>query len=156
MMPCHSSGSSCSASSIEPFTSAKRAVTCLRSPSSADLDCRILSARCLGVYERGSCGGRESRVEGRKCPPSELSTLDGRLSTSLRAPPHLPQNLKPGGFAKPHFGQPASKRWAQLPQNFIPSGLSKPHPPQIIHRVLAQEDPPEQENAKLEIRSKCE
>ena len=39
----------CSASSIEPFTSAKSTVTCLRSPSSADLDCRILSARCFGV-----------------------------------------------------------------------------------------------------------
>jgi len=32
---CHSSGSSCSARSIEPFTSAKRTVTCLRSPSRA-------------------------------------------------------------------------------------------------------------------------
>src|SRR5438094_404538 len=32
---CHSSGSTCSASSIEPFTSAKRTVTCFRSPSRA-------------------------------------------------------------------------------------------------------------------------
>ena len=29
----HASGSSCSASSLEPFTSTKRTVTCLRSPS---------------------------------------------------------------------------------------------------------------------------
>jgi hypothetical protein len=32
-----------------PFTSPNRTVTCLRSPSSADFDCRILSARCRGV-----------------------------------------------------------------------------------------------------------
>ena len=33
----------------EPFTSANNTVTCFRSPSSAERDCRILSARCLGV-----------------------------------------------------------------------------------------------------------
>ena len=37
---CHSSASSYSASSIEPFTSAKSIVTCLRSPSWADFGCR--------------------------------------------------------------------------------------------------------------------
>ena len=42
-------GPCCSASSIEPFTSAKSTVTCLRSPSRADLRLRIFSARCLGV-----------------------------------------------------------------------------------------------------------
>jgi len=55
----NASGSSCSASSIEPFTSANSTVTCLRSPSSADFDCRILSARCLAVWARGSdCAAR--------------------------------------------------------------------------------------------------
>ena len=44
---CHSSGSTCSASSIEPFTSAKRTVTCLRSPSRALREVRIFSARCF-------------------------------------------------------------------------------------------------------------
>jgi hypothetical protein len=38
-----------SASSREPFTSAMSTVTCLRSPSSAAREARILSARCLGV-----------------------------------------------------------------------------------------------------------
>src|SRR5439155_9713543 len=52
MIRCHSSGSSCSASSIEPFTSAKSTVTCLRSPSSAPRARRIFSARCRGVYAR--------------------------------------------------------------------------------------------------------
>jgi len=45
MIPCHSSGSSCSASSIERFTSAKTTVTCLRSPCSAARVVRIFSAR---------------------------------------------------------------------------------------------------------------
>jgi hypothetical protein len=38
-----------SSSSIEPFRSANRTVTCLRSPSSAAFEVRIFSARCLGV-----------------------------------------------------------------------------------------------------------
>src|SRR5262249_40144784 len=43
-------GGACSARSMEPFTSAKRTVTCFRSPSRV----RIFSARCFGVEERGS------------------------------------------------------------------------------------------------------
>jgi hypothetical protein len=35
--------------SIEPFTSAKRTVTCLRSPSRAERAVKIFSARCFGV-----------------------------------------------------------------------------------------------------------
>ena len=34
---------------LEPLRSAKRTVTCLRSPSRAALEVRIFSARCLGV-----------------------------------------------------------------------------------------------------------
>ena len=34
---------------LDPLRSAKRTVTCLRSPSSAALEVRIFSARCLGV-----------------------------------------------------------------------------------------------------------
>jgi hypothetical protein len=34
---------------IEPFRSAKRTVTCLRSPSRALFKVRIFSARCFGV-----------------------------------------------------------------------------------------------------------
>ncbi|HJQ90057.1 MAG TPA: hypothetical protein VJ820_21620, partial [Propionibacteriaceae bacterium] len=36
-------------SSMEPFRSAKRTVTCLRSPSKAVLEVRMRSARCFGV-----------------------------------------------------------------------------------------------------------
>src|SRR5262245_45633966 len=49
MMRCQSSGSSCSASSIDPFTSAKSTVTCLPSPSRAAFEWRIFAARCCGV-----------------------------------------------------------------------------------------------------------
>jgi hypothetical protein len=49
-----SSGSPSASSSIEPLRSAKSTVTCLRSPSSAALEVRIFSARCLGVYVSGA------------------------------------------------------------------------------------------------------
>src|SRR5262249_4365811 len=53
--------------SIEPFTSANSTVTCLRSPSRALREIRIFSARCLGVYERGS--GRDVALAGATgCP----------------------------------------------------------------------------------------
>ena len=41
----HASGSSCSSSFIEPFTSTKRTVICLRSPSTAAFAWRIISMR---------------------------------------------------------------------------------------------------------------
>jgi len=44
-----SSGSSVSARRLKPAMSAKSTVTWRRSPSSAERDVRILSARCLGV-----------------------------------------------------------------------------------------------------------
>lgn len=53
-MACQRSGSTCPASSSEPFTSAKSTVTCLRSPSRADTDCRIRLVRC-GANFRAAC-----------------------------------------------------------------------------------------------------
>src|SRR5690242_5718811 len=58
-----SSGSRSASSSIEPLRSANSTVTCLRSPSSADFDARIFSARLLqgiGVLSRklGLCDVR--------------------------------------------------------------------------------------------------
>jgi len=50
----NASGSSCSASSIEPFTSANSTVTCLRSPSSAGLRLQDLVGEVFGrVGARG-------------------------------------------------------------------------------------------------------
>src|SRR5262245_35081194 len=89
MILCHSSGSSCSARSIEPFTSAKSTVTCLRSPSSALRDVRILSARCFGVYARGS---------------NDTLVADGRSRALIRAP-HLRHTLAPGSLPAAHAGQ---------------------------------------------------
>src|SRR5204862_7518727 len=48
-----SSGSRSASSSIELLRSAKRTVTCFRSPSIAVFDVRIFSARRRGVYESG-------------------------------------------------------------------------------------------------------
>src|SRR5262249_17208432 len=106
MILCHSSGSTCSARSIDPFTSAKSAVTCLRSPSSALRDVRIFSARCLGVYERGSGGG-----------PGFVASESG--------PPHLPQNLIAGAFPKPQLEHLRFSGAPQSPQNFMPLAFSK-------------------------------
>jgi hypothetical protein len=53
---CQPSSPSFSESSVEPAMSAKSTVTCLRSPSRAEREVRMRSARCLGVYERGACG----------------------------------------------------------------------------------------------------
>src|SRR5262245_23133595 len=92
MILCHSSGSTCSDRSIDPFTSAKSTVTCLRSPSRAERDARILSARCFAVYERGS---KDTRV------------ADGRSEAPCRSP-HLRQNLAPGRLPAPHAGQLSS------------------------------------------------
>ena len=46
---CRSSGSSCVDIFVKPTQSAKSTVTCLRSPSSAERELKILSARCFGV-----------------------------------------------------------------------------------------------------------
>ncbi len=74
MILCHSSGSTCSARSIEPFTSAKRTVTCLRSPSRADFDVQDLLGQVLGrIGARVACGRRDA---------------GGRSGTSLCPRPH--------------------------------------------------------------------
>src|SRR5262245_4863901 len=76
----HASGSSCSASFIEPFTSTKRTVTCLRSPSIAAFAWRIFSARSGGVV-----------------PPAIVSAV-----------PQPPQNLSPTSIGAPQEGHPTA------------------------------------------------
>src|SRR5262245_34238226 len=115
MMPCQSSGSSCSASSIEPFTPANRTVTCLRSPSRADLECRILSARCCGVHAAGS-GVR-------------ISTFG--LWICCKEAPHSPQKLSPGSLAVPQAEQTKTSGVPQPEQNFRPSRFSCPQDAQV-------------------------
>src|SRR5207249_9686509 len=85
---------------IPPFTSAKRTVTCLRSPSRAERDVRIFSARCFGVYERGSGGA-----------PGFAASASGF--------PHSPQNLIPRAFANPQLGHFSFSGAPHSPQNFM-------------------------------------
>ncbi len=104
-----SSGSRSASSSIEPFRSAKRTVTCLRSPSRAAFDVRIFSARCFGVYESGA---------------ANLAVGPVRSGVA-----QWPQNLFSGGFPAPHDGQTAARGAAHSPQNFMPGGFSCWHGP---------------------------
>src|SRR6266568_3383387 len=107
-----------SASSIEPFTSAKSTVTCLRSPSRAGREVRIFSARCLGVYERGS--GAAASIEG----------------SGIRWP-HESQNFCPLSLGVPHFGQKDASvsGAAHSLQNFAPSRFSWPQAAHFMTRA---------------------
>ena len=89
MIACHSSGSSCSASSIEPFTSANSTVTCLRSPSRADVRAEDLVGEVFGRVGRARSRGG--------CRFGRLCSADAaaRRRTSRRAP-----------FGAPHAAQP--------------------------------------------------
>src|SRR5882724_11919800 len=98
MIPCQSSGSIDSERSIDPLRSAKRTVTCLRSPSSALRELRIFSARCFGVYERGSGGGlARGASTGRSHSKQNLALLGSSAPQAVqRTPneaPHSRQNL---------------------------------------------------------------
>src|SRR5215510_3755485 len=99
-----SSGSRSASSSIEPFRSAKSTVTCLRSPSSAALDVRIFSARCLGVYDSG---------EGARTAVTDAAWTDV---------PHLLQNREPGGSSVLQEEQVTLRRAPQPRQKFDPGG----------------------------------
>src|SRR6202158_6000532 len=128
---CHASGSSCSASSIDPFTSANNTVTCLRSPSNADFDCRIFSARCLGVYERGerllavgllAVRGADVGPPPSSAPHSPQNFSAGAcgvpqaLQLSVSLAPHSTQNLRPVAFSTPHDGH------LMMPVHLPPNG----------------------------------
>src|SRR5262245_23549910 len=116
---CHSSASTCSARSIEPFTSAKRTVTCFRSPSRALREVRIFSARWRGVYDRGVGVG-------------DLKAGDVGRALPINGAAHSLQNLAPAGFAAPQAGHGIGKGEAQSLQNFAPSRFSFPHDGQRI------------------------
>ncbi len=116
----HSSGSSCSASSMEPFTSAKSTVTCLRSPSRADFDWRILSARCRDVGARGAC---------------RVGATAARSDAAMTAAPHSRQNLAPAGSSAPQPAQRTANGVPHSRQNLAESGLSWPQLAQFIQRA---------------------
>src|SRR5438309_302311 len=79
-----SSGSRSASSSIEPLTSAKSTVTCLRSPSSAVREARIFSARCLGVEYFG--GSAASAIRHPAPRRARSARLHGDWSMSWQRP----------------------------------------------------------------------
>src|SRR5262245_45805887 len=121
MILCHSSGSTCSARSIDPFTSANRIVTCLRSPSSALREVRIFSARWRGVYDSGI------GVE-------DLKAGGAEETGPVRGVAHSLQNLEPAGFEAPQAGHGAGRGDAHSLQNLAPARFSFPQAGQRILR----------------------
>src|SRR6266850_7872972 len=99
-----SSGSRSASNSIEPLRSAKRTVTCLRSPSIATLEVRIFSAMCLGVYASGLA----------KRPAGSV----------VSAAPQDRQNFLPVVMGAPQLGQVASSRAPQSSQKRPPASFS--------------------------------
>jgi hypothetical protein len=84
--------------------SANTAVTVLRSPSNDALSSEsLIMMGGLEVSSRSAWGPDDSAVV------------------------HCPQNLKPGGFSKLHFGQTSARAVVHWPQNLIPAGFSNPH-----------------------------
>src|SRR3954451_486212 len=123
MISRHASGSCCSARSIEPITSAKRTVTCLRSPSREVRPARIFSARCSGTGERGSGSATEPPCS--EAPPSASAAI---------ALPQALQNRWPAGFSAPQseHRHAINSGAAQFPQNRAWDGLGRPQPGQSM------------------------
>src|SRR5262245_18519412 len=89
---------------MDPLRSAKRTVTCLRSPSSAAFEVRIFSTRCLGVYDSGAGRDAERGFSGTEAP-------------------HLLQNLDPAGSETPQDAQVKTKRAPHARQKFDSEGV---------------------------------
>jgi hypothetical protein len=99
---------------MDPLRSAKRTVTCLRSPSSAAFEVRIFSARCLGVYVAGA---RRIRA----------GTIEVWWRGEPRDSPHFRQNLAPSRLGSLQDGQEASSRAPHSSQNAASARCSRPH-----------------------------
>src|SRR4029453_7137320 len=91
---------------MDPFRSAKRTVTCLRSPSRAAFEVRIFSARCFGVYDSGD------------------ANLTSAVGCEATGSPHSRQNFAPAGSSLRHFVQLSATRAPHSRQNFACGGFS--------------------------------
>src|SRR6266851_2218976 len=118
-----SSGSRSASNSIEPLRSAKRTVTCLRSPSRALLEVWIFSARCFGVYEAG------------------VVTFFAVLAAAATACPHAKQNAAPAGSSVPHFAQASATLAPHFMQKRAWDGLASPQHGQVIPRRASRRRP---------------
>ena len=88
---------------MKPETSVKSTVTCLRSPSIALREFRILSARCFGVYD---CGEAKRPSEAAGAVARDGGEAAGAAGVSDA--PHSPQNLLAGVLTARHAGQTAA------------------------------------------------
>jgi hypothetical protein len=106
MMIRQASGSSCSARSMEPITSAKMTVTCLRSPSVMWLS-RILFARCSGMPDGDSEGATSSRPHALqyRCPPGFSVPQPAHRTAASSDAAQLPQKRASGGLGWAQTGQ---------------------------------------------------
>src|ERR1700693_1902598 len=87
-----SSGSISTINAAEPFSPANTAVAVLRSPSSGD--------------EASGCTLTRSATLLSPRDLSQLAPCDGVAGAGEKSEaPHSAQNLEPGGFSDPHFGQ---------------------------------------------------
>src|SRR5262245_33454603 len=132
-----SSGSRSASNSIDPFRSAKRTVTCLRSPSSAAFEVRIFSARCLGVYASGA---------------GERAVAPVSPETGA---PHLLQNLEPAGSETPQEAQVKTKRAPHARQKFDSGGLACWQLGHVMPGDLRARTLPEQGSASLVRRDQA-
>src|SRR5262244_1385749 len=92
---------------MEPLRSAKRTVTCLRSPSSAAFELMMRSARCFGVYDSGDA----NRAAGLG------------VGAGASGAPQLSQNLLPAPTVAPQLGQTVA--------NVVPHSRQKRAPPRL-------------------------
>src|SRR5215813_8866469 len=117
-----SSGSSFSASGVEPTRSQNITVSCRRSASGeVGWDLAVV----------GAAAGRLAFLVLGVAVRVRLLTSRG-FSAAHRVVPHSPQNLACGAFSPPHWAQ---RRFSEVPhsvQNFSPSGFSKP---QLAQRI---------------------
>src|SRR5262249_22456005 len=115
---CTTSGSRSLARAVKPTVSAKSTVTCLRSPSRALRAVRILSARCLGVYDAGE------------------ATLAAGAGGCARLWPQALQKRLSGGFTWLHAGHTLSSVAPQALQTRAPAGLACWHCGQFMVSLL--------------------
>ena len=115
MIARHSSGSSAPAISIDPWTSANRTVTCLRSPASSEPLWRTFSATGSGsgsVAETGAAAPRVARcvtwsasavpqAVQKSCSSEARAPHTGHASASESGAPQPPQKCESGGFDLP-------------------------------------------------------
>src|SRR5262249_49316605 len=131
------------ARSIEPFTSAKRTVTCFRSPSSAERVVRIFSARWFGVYARTS---RTGAAPARRGPQSSQNFAVARVSwppfrQGLAGRPDARRSLRHEVAEAPQLDPPGRELQRAERRVVRPTGPEERRVVADGHRRVAEEAP---------------